>query len=106
MPDCAYVAEVFLGLLAAAQRANQPSAELARQARRACATLRSFARAFPIAWPRAYFWSAVERSQRGHAPAAERLWQKARAAARRFSMPADLAFIDAHSALARGRADG
>ncbi len=82
--DCSYVAEVFLGLPAAAP-----------QARRACATLRAFARAFPIGAPRAHFWSGVERAQQGHAPAAERLWQKGRAAAQHLAMPPDLALFEA-----------
>ena len=104
--DCSYVAEVFLGLHAAAQRASQSAKALARQARRACATLRAFARAFSIGAPRAHLWSGVECWQQGRAQAAERLWHKARAAAQRFAMPADLALIDTQSALARGRTGG
>jgi len=96
--DCSYVAEVFLGLWASAQRDGRPAAGLRRQAGRACSTLRAYSRAFPIGWPRTHLWMGVERWHRGHPQAANRLWQKGRDAAARLSMTADIALIDAQSA--------
>lgn len=103
--DCSYVAEVFLGLLGEAQRAGQPRAELAKQARRACATMRAYSRAFPIGWPRAHLWTGLERWLHGHARAANRLWQKALADAGRRALPHELALIHAHRALLHGESE-
>ena len=103
--DCSYVAEVFLGLWAAAQREGRTAAPLMQQARRACATMRAFARAFPIGSPRAHLWTGLYRWQRGQAWRAERSWKKSLAAAGRFSMTADLALIHAHRALRHGEAE-
>ncbi|MCE9609944.1 MAG: AAA family ATPase [Chthoniobacter sp.] len=90
--DCAHTAEVFLGLLAEARRTGTPAAGLAASARRACATLRTFARSFAIGTPRAHLWSGVGALPRRSV--ADRHWQKARAAAMRLAMPDDLALLD------------
>jgi hypothetical protein len=100
--DCSYVAEVFLSLLAQAQKNQQPTAELARQARRACATMKAFSRAFPVGWPRAHLWTGLERWLRGRKNAADQAWQLALAEAERRGLPRERAFIHAHRALLHG----
>ena len=103
--DCSYVAEVFLGLWAAAQRDGKPTAALRRRAARGCGALRAYSRAFPIGWARAHLWKGLHRWQRGHGRAADRSWQKAGDAAGRFSMLSDLALIHAHRSLRHGESE-
>ena len=103
--DCSHVAEVFLGLLAHARRAGWPAADLAVQARRACATLRAFSRAFPIGAPRAHLWTGLESWHRGRAAAAEASWRRGLAAAGRLAMPHDRALLHAHLALVHGESE-
>ena len=98
MLDCSNVAEVFLGLSAAAP-------DLARQARRAVRTLRLFALSFPIGRPRAHLWTGLERWQRGRAAAAEANWRKGLAAAGRLAMPHDRALLHGHLALVHGASE-
>lgn len=103
--DCSHVAEVFLGLWEHAHRARWPVADLEAQARRACRTMRTFSRAFPIGAARAHLWTGVERWQRGRAAAAEKSWRQGLAAAERLAMPHDRARLHAHLALVQGESE-
>jgi hypothetical protein len=103
--DCSYVAEVFLHLLARAQHDKQPTADLARQARRACATMRAFSRAFPIGWPRAHLWTGLEQWLRGRKSAADRHWTKAKGEADHRGLPREQAYAHAHRALLHGEGE-
>lgn len=95
--DCSHVAEVFLGLHAHAARAGAATADLARQARRACAAMDAFGRSFAIGTPRAHLWTGVAACQGGRPAAAARSWQRGLAAAARLGMPADHALLAARA---------
>ncbi len=99
--DCSHVAEVFLGLLARAQRDGAATADLAAQACRACRTMRAFGSSFAIGAPRAHLWTGLEKWQRGRTAAAARSWERGRAAAARLGMPHDRALIEAQMAGAK-----
>jgi class 3 adenylate cyclase/tetratricopeptide (TPR) repeat protein len=100
--DCSYVAEIFVGLLDEAQRTQQSITNLARQARRACATMRAFSRAFPIGWPRAHLWTGLHYWVRGNKSAADRHWQNALTEAGQRGLPREQALAHALRALLHG----
>jgi class 3 adenylate cyclase/tetratricopeptide (TPR) repeat protein len=79
----ACVAEVYLSLW----EAGGPAA--ARPARQACAALRQYARAFPIARPRAWLWQGLRAHLSGHHRRALAAWDKSLAAAERLAMPCE-----------------
>ncbi len=75
------VAEVYLSLW----EAGDPAA--ARPARQACAALRQYARAIPIARPRAWLCEGLAAQLAGHHRRARAAWDKSLAAAERLAMP-------------------
>ena len=77
------VAEVYLNLW----EAGDPAA--ARPARQACAALRQYARAIPIAQPRAWLWQGLRAHLSGHHRRALKAWDKSLAAAERLAMPCE-----------------
>jgi hypothetical protein len=79
----ACVAEVYLSLWEAGDRAA------ARLARQACAALRQYARAFPIALPRAWLWNGLGVYLSGHHRRGLAAWRKSLAAAERLAMPCE-----------------
>jgi eukaryotic-like serine/threonine-protein kinase len=79
----ACVAEVYLSLW----EAGDPAA--ARPARHACAALRQYARAIPIAQPRAWLWQGLRAHLSGHHRRALKAWDKSLAAAERLAMPCE-----------------
>jgi len=79
----ACVAEVYLSLW----EAGDPAA--AEPARQACAALRQYARAIPIARPRAWLWQGLRAHLSGHHRRALVAWDKSLAAAERLAMPCE-----------------
>jgi class 3 adenylate cyclase/tetratricopeptide (TPR) repeat protein len=79
----ASVAEVYLGLWEAGDRAA------ARLARKACAALRQYARAVPIAEPRALQCEGLGAYLSGHRRRGLRAWRKSLASAERLGMPCE-----------------
>jgi eukaryotic-like serine/threonine-protein kinase len=79
----ASVAEVYLSLWEAGDHAA------ARPARQACAALRQYARAFPIARPRAWLWQGLGAHLSGHHRRGLAAWRKSLAAAERLAMPCE-----------------
>jgi predicted ATPase/class 3 adenylate cyclase len=79
----ASVAEVYLSLWEAGDHAA------ARPARQACAALRQYARAFPIARPRAWLWQGLGAHLSGHHRRGLAAWHKSLAAAERLAMPCE-----------------
>jgi len=77
------VAEVYLSLW----EAGDPAA--ARPARQACAALRQYARAIPIARPRAWLCEGLAAQLAGHHRRALAAWDKSLAAAERLAMPCE-----------------
>ena len=77
------VAEVYLSLWEAGDH------HAARPARQACAALRQYARAFPIARPRAWLWEGLSAHLSGHPRRALAAWEKSLAAAERLTMPCE-----------------
>ena len=77
------VAEVYLSLWEAGDHAA------ARPARQACAALRQYARAFPIAQPRAWLCQGLGAHFFGHHRRALAAWRKSLAAAERLAMPCE-----------------
>ena len=68
-------------------------------ARRACRTLRTFARSFPVAGPQALLWSGAESVMSGHVARGQARLREALAEATRLAMPYDAACVHLH----RGR---
>jgi class 3 adenylate cyclase/tetratricopeptide (TPR) repeat protein len=79
----ASVAEVYLSLWEAGDHAA------ARPARQACAALRQYARAIPIARPRAWLWQGLGAHLSGHHRRGLAAWRKSLAAAERLAMPCE-----------------
>jgi tetratricopeptide (TPR) repeat protein len=79
----ACVAEAYLGLWEAGDGAA------ARPARQACAALRQYARAFPIALPRAWLCEGLSAHLSGHHQRGLAAWRKSLAAAERLAMPCE-----------------
>ena len=79
----ACVAEVYLGLWEAGDQAA------ARPARQACAALRQYARAFPIALPRALLCGGLGAYLSGHHRRGLAAWRKSLATAERLAMPCE-----------------
>jgi class 3 adenylate cyclase/tetratricopeptide (TPR) repeat protein len=79
----ACVAEVYLSLWEAGDHAA------ARPARQACAALRQYARAIPIARPRAWLYQGLSAHLSGHHRGALAAWDKSLAAAERLAMPCE-----------------
>jgi hypothetical protein len=77
------VAEVYLSLWEAGDH------DAARPARQACAALRQYARAIPIARPRAWLWQGLGAHLSGHHRAGLAAWRKSLAAAERLAMPCE-----------------
>ena len=77
------VAEVYLSLWEAGDHAA------ARPARQACAALRQYARAIPIARPRAWLWQGLGAHLSGHHRRGLAAWDKSLAAAGRLAMPCE-----------------
>jgi hypothetical protein len=77
------VAEVYLSLWEAGDHAA------ARPARQACTALRQYARAFPIARPRAWLWQGLGAHLSGHHRGGLAAWRKSLAAAERLTMPCE-----------------
>jgi class 3 adenylate cyclase/tetratricopeptide (TPR) repeat protein len=75
------VAEVYLSLWAAGDRTA------ARQARQACAAFRRFARAFPIARPRAWLCEGLAAQLAGRQRRALAAWRRSLVLAERLAMP-------------------
>ncbi len=99
-----YVAEIFLGLLEKADANSAEQRELRDLARRACAAMRRFARAFPVGRPRAAVWKGLWHWIRGHRSAARRRWRDALAAATKFGMLPDIELAHRHLARCEGDA--
>jgi hypothetical protein len=79
----ASVAEVYLTLWEAGDHAA------ARPARQACAALRQYARAIPVARPRAWLWQGLGAHLSGHHRRGLAAWRKSLAAAERLAMPCE-----------------
>jgi tetratricopeptide (TPR) repeat protein len=79
----ASVAEVYLSLWEAGDHAA------ARPARQACAALRQYARAFPIAQPRAWLYQGLRAHLSGHHRRGLAAWHKSLATAERLAMPCE-----------------
>jgi class 3 adenylate cyclase/tetratricopeptide (TPR) repeat protein len=79
----ASVAEVYLSLWEAGDHAA------ARPARQACAALRQYARAIPIARPRAWLYQGLRARLSGHHRGGLAAWRKSLAAAERLAMPCE-----------------
>jgi predicted ATPase/class 3 adenylate cyclase len=79
----ASVAEVYLSLWEAGDYTA------ARPARQACAALRQYARAIPIARPRAWLWQGLGAHLSGHHRRGLVAWRKSLAAAERLAMPCE-----------------
>ncbi|MEO6741216.1 MAG: AAA family ATPase [Chthoniobacteraceae bacterium] len=94
-----YVAEVFLGLLEQGGATAAERCALRELARRACAVMRQFARAFPVGRPRSAIWKGLWHWIRNDRTAARRHWDRALTAASRFGLLPDAAL--AHRQLAR-----
>jgi predicted ATPase len=77
------VAEVYLSLWEAGDHAA------ARPARQACTALRQYARAIPIARPRAWLWQGLGAHLSGHHRRGLAAWRKSLAAAERLAMPCE-----------------
>jgi tetratricopeptide (TPR) repeat protein len=77
------VAEVYLSLWEAGDHAAAPPA------RQACTALRQYARAFPIARPRAWLWQGLGAHLSGHHRGGLAAWRKSLAAAERLMMPCE-----------------
>jgi hypothetical protein len=75
------VAEVYLSLWGAGDRAA------VRPARQACAAFRRFARAFPIARPRAWLCEGLAAQLAGHQRRALAAWRRSLVLAERLAMP-------------------
>ena len=97
-----YVAEVFLGLLEKEGANPEEQRALRGLARRACAEMQRFARAFPVGRPRASVWKGLWHWIRGDRAAARKHWRRAVAAAADLGMQPDIALAHAHLA----RCDG
>jgi hypothetical protein len=82
------VAEVYLGLWAKPP-ADGNGRQLKTKARRACNTLKKFARVFPIGEPQAWLWLGWFHQLSGHSFMAQRAWGRSLAAAERLGMPYD-----------------
>ncbi len=93
--DYSHTAEVFLGLLSRADP-NSPSADLSRNAHRACKAMRAFGSAFPIGQIRAQLWSGTEAWINGSKQKALRLWERSLSAALHLDLPEEIAFIKSH----------
>jgi class 3 adenylate cyclase len=79
----ACLAEAYLGLWESGDRSA------ARLARQACAALRQYARAFPIALPRAWLCEGLSAHLSGHDRRGLAAWRKSLAAAERLAMPCE-----------------
>jgi tetratricopeptide (TPR) repeat protein len=79
----ACAAEVYLSLWEAGDHAA------ARPARQACTALRQYARAFPIARPRAWLWQGLGARLSGHHRRGLAAWDKSLATAERLAMPCE-----------------
>jgi class 3 adenylate cyclase/tetratricopeptide (TPR) repeat protein len=77
------VAEVYLSLWEAGDHTA------ARPAQQACTALRQYARAFPIARPRAWLWQGLGAHLSGHHRGGLAAWRKSLAAAERLTMPCE-----------------
>jgi hypothetical protein len=82
----ASAAEVYLRLWEAGDHA---AARPARPARQACAALRQYARAIPIARPRPWLWQGLGAHLSGHHRRGLAAWRKSLAAAERLAMPCE-----------------
>jgi tetratricopeptide (TPR) repeat protein len=78
-------AEVYLALW----EANHPQPDLGDLARKACKTLRGFARVFSIGQPRASLWQGLYEWLAGKPAKASKAWHESLDAAERLSMPYD-----------------
>ncbi len=85
LPGYAGVAETYLTLW---ETDNSKS-----NAKRACKTLRNYAKVFPIGQPQAHLWSGVFEWLAGHHRKARKLWRKGLAAADKLGMPYDKALL-------------
>lgn len=86
-----YLAEVFLGLLAASPSGGTALHRPAIDARTACRRMRRFARIFPVARSRAALWSGLQQWIAGQQTAAGRAWREAIDLAQRHSLQPDIA---------------
>ncbi len=78
-------AEVYLTLW----EAQVPEPDLDRLARKACKSLRSYARVFPIGEPRSLLWQGLYDWLDGKPAKAQRAWQESLGVAERLNMPFD-----------------
>ena len=99
-----YVAEVFLGLLEKGDANPAEQRALCGLARRACAEMRRFARAFPVGRPRASVWNGLWHWIRGRKLTARRHWRRALAEASDFGMLPDIELAHRHLARCDGDA--
>ena len=88
LPGYAAVAKTYLTVWEV-KNPKSKTQNLKSKAKRACKTLRSYARVFPIGQPQACLWQGVFEWRSGHHSKARKLWAKGLAAAGKLAMPYD-----------------